>query len=318
MCNLRFSWLVVSLYFIAHVPGIESKDIRITPGVDKLDSKDPNVLPYETPKSYWGPDAAFFLNGDCFVGMSGTTEYKVCPFQNVTQKRSGSSRAVLLGVWNEWEIPESAHAKFHDPSVLSTSMTLLNSSYVQGARCGGPKNNYKSTIVEFKCLNPAVARDVTTGSEAVASEVPVTEFAVMDIEDKNACNYYISFGFPLPCSLLQYTHLKRPVTIQSDEKEAEGAWEGAADAAAAAQTDSAPSGEHSTAATDASSTESSTGLDEITQVEAVLSNINQSDQGTETGSMSTAQFSALMTEVCYSDSLVKFPVVRLHIYWLAI
>lgn len=206
---LKLTSFVIFLYFLCYANQVHSKDIRITPGVDKYDNnKDPNALEYEVPKPYWGPDASYVLNHECFVGLSGTTEYKVCPFQNVTQKRSGSSRSVLLGVWNEWLIPESASASFQDPSISTTEITLVNSSYVQGARCGGPKNNYKSTIVEFKCINSSAIPDTDRDLVPIDEEAAEAEFAVLSIQDSNACNYYISFNFPLPCSLLHYTHTK--------------------------------------------------------------------------------------------------------------
>ena len=177
-----------SLVYIFLISSVAlSKEIKITPGVDRYINQDLNVLEYEEPKPYWGPPAAYFLKGSCFVGLSGTTEYTVCPFQNVTQRRSGSFRSILLGVWEEWMIPESSLKEFNDPEVLTMSVRLVNSSYTNGARCGGPKNIHKSTVVEFGCIN---------GTESGES---FSDFEVAEITDKDACRYYVRYVNTLVC-----------------------------------------------------------------------------------------------------------------------
>jgi len=312
MNSSRFSWAItISLWFFCGLPQINSKDVRITPGVDKYDGKDPNALSYESPKPYWGPDASFFLNEDCFVGMSGTTEYKVCPFQNVTQKRSGSTRSVLLGVWNEWLIPESASASFHDSSVLSTTMTLVNSSYVQGARCGGPKNNYKSTIVEFKCIESVSLEAQAAAAEQQEGEVS-PEFAVLGITDKDACNYHISFNFPLPCALLRYTHTKSPPGSASEQRSSP------ADSTVETKA-STPNAKDSPSSSD--SVSGATEFSEINgQIDAILANMSASGgSNVEGGAMGHAQYSSLITEVSASDLCLSifesFHMCLFYMYW---
>ena len=177
------------------------KDVRITAGVDK-DPVDPNKLSYETPSVFWGPNAASTLNGRCFTSVIDKTEYTVCPFQNITEKRNGALRAVLLGVWNDWIV----ESEFSSTESNKTHY-LVNSTYTNGARCGGPKNVQKSVNLGFKCV-PLGA--VETGVQDLVFELKNV------VDENNGCVYYMQFNFPLSCEVLRFSHRMKQLQLGLD------------------------------------------------------------------------------------------------------
>ncbi len=72
--------------------------IRIVEGVDKRSDTFDATSEYVHPNQYpTGPHAIHFMNGLCITKSVERFEYSVCPFQNVTQKRIGTTRPSLLG-----------------------------------------------------------------------------------------------------------------------------------------------------------------------------------------------------------------------------
>lgn len=109
---------------------------KISLGTDKTSSSvDNSIIPFRPPKPYWGPEALTFLSGQCFFAsfdrylllvfvlnilllyhyLNYRNDYTVCPFMNVTQRRTSMSTALskptVLGVWNSWKVPPSSDAE---------------------------------------------------------------------------------------------------------------------------------------------------------------------------------------------------------------
>lgn len=60
------------------------------------------------PRAFSGPEAFRPLLGQCWTTSSGGYEYKLCPFQNVTQKAVGRTHNLfhgILGSVDTWTLP---------------------------------------------------------------------------------------------------------------------------------------------------------------------------------------------------------------------
>ena len=54
-----------------------------------------------------GPSHLSYLLGKCFTHSSDKYEYKVCPFDNITQHErvvSSGAYSGVIGVWKEWVV----------------------------------------------------------------------------------------------------------------------------------------------------------------------------------------------------------------------
>lgn len=174
--------------------------IKIVDGIDKLydtpiagasatnNYYEPQ-LPYVKPKDYAGPEGLQFLSKRCFFQDIDRWNYRVCPFQNITQKRNVAQKETLLGVWDHWNDVKiditSNHG--HDNSDPTVSKKVYSSmEYVEGVACGDEKDSpLTTTTVNLQC-----------GDE-------YSSVKILEVNDKEFCKFQITMFVPIPCSLLR-------------------------------------------------------------------------------------------------------------------
>lgn len=168
----------------------EYTTFKIAEGVDKNTEYSNVDNEYIQPHNPSGPISLFYLNGVCFSKTIDRYEYKVCPFQNVTQMRQGSSRPTLIGVWGYWAtgIPgisrtsSSSSTPIHDIN-MSFSHVM---KYSDGQTCGSKE---KSATINIIC-------------DYISDDFEIIN--VIEEGQQPQCEYNIDFGIPLPCSLLTF------------------------------------------------------------------------------------------------------------------
>lgn len=101
--------LLAFLYFLYGLPLGSGKtlEVKFAEGNNRkpdrgLSEKNYYLEHKEPEGTLYGPEALFFLNGQCFSTTLDRYLYTVCPFQNVTMRRITASRATLIGYWKEW------------------------------------------------------------------------------------------------------------------------------------------------------------------------------------------------------------------------
>lgn len=98
------------------------------------------------------------LNGRCFTHISNHYEYKLCPFQNITQKATTHNALhVIMGVWGYWsndrQDSQAFDAAVPPPSLLalsstsspSTTETIENRKEGEKVAVGEEEQEIKST-----------------------------------------------------------------------------------------------------------------------------------------------------------------------------
>lgn len=187
----RFLWLVITQVVCVYQHSLASKkNVKITDGVDfKLNDggfSDTDTDSVADPDPVYGPESLYFLNGHCFSKTSGRFDYTICPFQNVTQRRSiGQRGSTLIGVWGDWLT--TINSTFHPIHGEDFQLRHYNAMrFVDGKNCGDGRQHY-SSVLNFKC------------------DYEKEDFDVLGVEEdeSNSCNFVITLGVPLACSLFQ-------------------------------------------------------------------------------------------------------------------
>lgn len=201
--------------------------IRIVEGIDKVSHQaatDSNQLNPVHPAPYYGPDSLHALHGQCFQGLHERSIVTVCPFHNVTSRRSSGTphqqRPTLIGVWGKWiwennNIPYS-HSfginqvytdSLHDGDVdFNGHGTVRYGSmlYYDGQPCAG---STKSATILLECAQHG-------------------DIHISRIEDKSHCEMRIFLSLPFDCSFLYDERIDQPntapeiiqdLTVDSDE-----------------------------------------------------------------------------------------------------
>ena len=121
---------------------------------------------YRLPRAASGPPTLLSLAGRCFSTTQTTVgrsyEFTVCPFANVTQREASSawnSFFGILGIWNDWEMPEAAH------------LGEVRGSFTDGTDCGGKR---RQAMVTLACSGPAGLRIIKAISEPRTCEYELT------------------------------------------------------------------------------------------------------------------------------------------------
>lgn len=167
--------------------------IRIVEGIDKK-SDLATADDYVQPGYPSGPKSLYFLNGMCFDKSVDRFEYSICPFQNVTQKRIGSVRPLLLGVWGHWDMSSSS-------SQFSSTRNFSTMKYSDGQPCALKE---KSATVTLQCLEESDYFDQR-------------DFEITDVDDTtHSCDYFFTLHIPFPCSILQEEIPNTPVVNRLD------------------------------------------------------------------------------------------------------
>jgi len=201
---LSLLWLVQLLWVADGASG------KIVEGVDRKSDKDDTTIPYVMPSPFSGPDSLSFLSGSCFTSSFDRYEYTVCPFQNVTQRRTSAMKPVLIGLWGEWKTTNSpihtekmgaekrkskigdaasAHAVPAVPAVPSVPVAPVDPDawyynimeFPNGRNCGVDGDSI--VTVYLQCEHPT--------------------FEIVSLESEASCAYAMTFGMPISCGLLK-------------------------------------------------------------------------------------------------------------------
>jgi hypothetical protein len=194
--------------------------VRILEGVDKKSDKDENKLEYVEPDPMYGPNSLSFLQGACFMGSFDRYDYTVCPFQNVTQKRTTAMKPTLIGIWGNWKTTSSPiHAQKGQQKVKegrgrnrntagasNTPSTTLDAAASTEATAAvttaaaetGPALVYYN-VMEFVGGKNCADGD---GSTTVYLQCEHSKFEVVSIDSEVTCEYALTLGVPIACSLL--------------------------------------------------------------------------------------------------------------------
>ena len=181
--------IAIIIAFATLIIGLNCINIKISEGIDKMSDKEEQADPVIA-EAFSGPSSLSFLNNNCFKSHLDRYEYTVCPFQNVTQRRTvGQSKPIVMGVWGKWVFDEENSIIDANGSV--SSMKMYNKmEFVDGKECGG--NEVHQSILHLDCGN-----DDAAGGLSVPSAVTITE-----IDESIHCKTFFYLNVPISCSLL--------------------------------------------------------------------------------------------------------------------
>jgi hypothetical protein len=197
--------------------------VRILEGVDKKSDKDDNKLEYVEPDPMYGPSSLSFLQGACFLGSFDRYDYSVCPFQNVTQKRTTAMKPTLIGIWGNWKTTSSpVHAQKGQQKVKEGRGRNRNSAAVAAASStpsaaadATPSTETSATVTPAAETGPAYVyynvmefvggRNCADGdgSTTVYLQCEHSKFEIVSMDSEVTCEYALTLGLPIACSLLR-------------------------------------------------------------------------------------------------------------------
>lgn len=181
--------------------------IKILEGIDKLwdtqinsgsgsgvyDVNEHLLVPYVAPSRFTGPESLQVLSNKCFMQSFDRWEYQICPFHNITQKRSMGSRATLLGVWGHWnkEFVNVTRLDENDQETTRSVRVFNSMEYIEGTACDdqnqkdGPRT---SATLQLLC-GPKYSK-----------------IEIMSVDHEKFCEYLVKLAVPMPCELLVEGH----------------------------------------------------------------------------------------------------------------
>ncbi|GAV03967.1 hypothetical protein RvY_14320 [Ramazzottius varieornatus] len=153
---------------------------------EEADNGEPITVRVE-PASFSGPEHFRSLDGQCFQFDDEKFEYKLCPFQNATQKENnGRRRTTSIGVWHDWIVKNESFAGWR---------------FLNGKPCDA--ETVRQTIVDFEC-----------------GSVPL----IWEVAEPARCHYHLTFKLPQACytdPLLVYPILPQELRTRWDMLEKE-------------------------------------------------------------------------------------------------
>ena len=178
---------------------------KIVEGVDRKSDKDDTTIPYVVPSAFSGPDSLSFLSGSCFTSSFDRYEYTLCPFQNVTQRRTTAMKPVLIGLWGEWKTTNShIHAeKIGAEKRKSKIGEAATTEPVPATVPTAPAdpNSWYYNIMEYpNGRNCGVDGDSIT---TVYLQCEHSTFEIVSLDSEASCAYALTFGLPISCALLK-------------------------------------------------------------------------------------------------------------------
>jgi hypothetical protein len=199
---VHYVFVSLALFFI-----VNAVNIRILEGIDKKADKDDSKIDYVSPEPMSGPEALSFLSGSCFSSSFDRYEYSICPFQNVTQRRTTAVKPLLIGLWGNWKTTNSpvhtekagknkANGKGNKEELADNSNTAIDT-------VSPPVDpNYRYfNIMEFpNGRNCGVEGDSVT---LVYLQCEHTDFEIISLDSEASCAYTMTLGLPISCNLLR-------------------------------------------------------------------------------------------------------------------
>ena len=179
----RIYLLLLSILFVLHVVVNAVTTVKIIDGIEKLsyDSSSGNTEVTDTisiPALLSGPQSLQFLSKYCFSKSHERWEYKICPFDKITQQRTmGSSKINVIGTWSHWNSSPSHNTDSTKPGKLYNQMI-----YTNGTSCGGVGNT--EVVLNLFCGNST------------------ENIEIQNIDDSQFCKFIIDLSLPMSCKLL--------------------------------------------------------------------------------------------------------------------
>lgn len=198
-------WFAVLLcLFGAAIAG----NVRIIEGIDKKSDKDDSKMDYVEPDKISGPPALYFMQGSCFAASFDRYEYSICPFQNITQRRTTALKPQLIGLWGDWKTTDGpTHRekmiKGEHKAVGNTENQESISSVATPATSAAESDvsvKYYTTMVYPKGKNCGVEGESIA---YVYLQCEHTDFEVISVDSESSCKYSLTLGLPIPCDLLR-------------------------------------------------------------------------------------------------------------------
>lgn len=157
-----------------------------TPGSSS--SSDSNTVISFPPRPFNGPSSLLFLSKICIPFSYERFEYTLCPFQNITQKRTIGNSIINLGSWGDWvtenKKEDGSSVRTFSPVPISNLEYFKLQKYTNGKSCGENDEKIESTI-EFVCEYPT-----SKGLEVISL-------------DDSYCKFNFKLGVNAPCSLFK-------------------------------------------------------------------------------------------------------------------
>lgn len=184
-------------------------NVRIIEGIDKKSDKDDNKIDYVEPDRISGPSSLYFMQGSCFTGSFDRYEYSICPFQNITQRRTTALKPQLIGLWGDWKTSTSPT---HTQKIVNGEPKAISS--------GGSGQDIASTVhmpasdtqadsAQYRYYNTMVypkGRNCGVEGESIAYvylQCEHTDFEVISVDSEASCKYSMTLGLPISCDLLR-------------------------------------------------------------------------------------------------------------------
>eukprot|EP00428_Durinskia_dybowskii_P061162 CAMPEP_0170383032 /NCGR_PEP_ID=MMETSP0117_2-20130122/15262_1 /TAXON_ID=400756 /ORGANISM="Durinskia baltica, Strain CSIRO CS-38" /LENGTH=158 /DNA_ID=CAMNT_0010638715 /DNA_START=164 /DNA_END=640 /DNA_ORIENTATION=- len=155
-----------------------------------------------------GPPALAFLKGSCFMGSFDRYEYSLCPFQNVTQRRTTAVKPQLLGVWGNWRTTNSlVHKSKKGQNKRSKANSKGNDEDEEKYEDieTSPVSEDEASRNYYNIMEFANGKNcgVATGIATVYLECEHDKFEIKSIDSESNCEYALTFGLPISCDLLR-------------------------------------------------------------------------------------------------------------------
>lgn len=200
-------------FFLCVTSTVHAVSVRIIEGIDKKSDKDDTKLDYVEPDRISGPPSLYFMKGSCFTGSFDRYEYSVCPFHNITQRRTTALKPQLIGLWGDWKTsPTPLHTqKVVNSETKSVSSGESNRGFAsiasttlstESTQAGGAITDYMyfNTMVYPKGKNCGVEGESIA---YVYLQCEHTDFEIISVDSESSCKYSLTLGLPISCSLLR-------------------------------------------------------------------------------------------------------------------
>lgn len=180
--------------------------VRILEGVDRKSDKDDNSLEYAEPDPMYGPRDLFFMKGSCFTNSFDRYEYTVCPFQNVTQRRTTAMKPQVIGIWGNWKTTTSTiheHKGHQKNSKHANNVAQLAPTV--DTEVASVISSVDAAHTYFNVMEYTNGRNCGQGLgyTTVYLECGHNKFAVLSVDSELNCEYALTLGLPLSCNLLR-------------------------------------------------------------------------------------------------------------------